>query len=38
MKTVGGVREAERVRCFTALRLRLVSISSVLAGFKEKNG
>lgn len=25
------------LQCFTALRLRLVSISSVLAGFKEKN-
>lgn len=26
------------LQCFIALRLRLVSISSVLAGFKEKNG
>lgn len=31
-------QKAESVRCFTALRLRLGSISSVFAGFKEKNG
>lgn len=31
-----GVRKC--LQCFIALRLRLVSISSVLAGYKEKNG
>lgn len=31
-------KERKCLQCFKALRLRLVSISSALAGFKEKNG